>query len=172
MKKLRKIHFLNSKRYNNAIHITLTELDDTLLEKFSAEITFADIKILKKEEHFNDFINTLNMFFMEYCKGNKPDSIYIPSRVEIISLDDGFIDAYYDSKYADEKDEVLYLTQGCDINKSIITYNIEMPNIIEIRFDSLFSKNEKGSTKSIWDICNKEVKNLFRESILNKLKDI
>ena len=171
MKKIRTIHFLNSNRYNNAVHFMITELDDALLERFNIEVTFADMKVLKKQEHFDDFINALSRLFMEYTRGNRPEPLYIPLEAEIISLDDGFVDAYYDNKYASEKDEVLHLTQGFDINKSIITYNIDMPNIIELRFDSLFSKDETGSTNSIWNICDGEVKNLFRESILNKLKE-
>lgn len=172
MKKLREIYFLKTNRYNHAIHILIHELDDNVLEKYNMEITFSDIKILKKDEYFNDFINATMRFFMEYTKGNRPEPIYIPSQVEIISLDDGFIDAYYDSKFASEKDEVLHLTQGFDINKSIITYNIDMPNIIELRFNSMYCKNEKNILNSIWEVSKGEIKELFKETLLNKINGI
>lgn len=172
MEKLRTIRFLNSNKYNNAVHFMITELEDAILERFSIEVTFADMKVLKKKEHFDDFINILSAIFMEYTRLSKPEPLYIPIEAEIISLDEGFIDAYYDIKYATEKDEILYLTKGYDINKSILTYDIDTPNIIDIRFDSLFSRNDKGSVNSIWNICNGEIKELFRTSILNKINSI
>lgn len=169
MKRLREIYFLKSNRYNHAIHISINELDNNVLEKYNMEITFSDIKILRKDEYFNDFINAITHFFMEFTKGNRPDPVYIPSQVEIISLDDGFVDAYYDSKFADEKDEILHLTQGYEISKSIISYDIELPNIIELRFNSMYCKNERNIINSIWEISNYEIKELFKESILNKI---
>lgn len=170
MKKLREIYFLKTNRYNHAIHVLMHELEDNLLEKYNMEITFSDMKILKKNEYFNDFIEATLRFFMDYTKGNRPEPIYIPSQAEIISLDDGFIDAYYDSKFASEKDEVLHLTEGFDISKSIITYNIEMPNIIELRFNSMYCKNERNILNSIWQVNRGEVKESFRESLLSKLQ--
>lgn len=169
MKKLREIQFLKANRYTNTIHLSTTELDDAILGKFYTEITFFNIDILKKEDYFNDFFKILDMHFIKYTKDNKPESLYIPSQAEIISLDDGFIDAYYDSEFANQKDEILHLTKGFDINKSIITYNVDYPNILELRFDSLFATNESCKNESIWDIHDSEVKKLFKESILNRL---
>lgn len=166
MKELRKICFLKTNRYNHAIHISIKEIKDSLFDKYSMDITVYDISLLKKDDYFNSFINTLVHFFMEYTKENRPESIYIPSEVEIISLDDGFIDAYYDSKFANEKDKMLYLTKGFDISKSIISYNISSPNTLELKFSSMYCINEKNISSSIWDICNCEVKNSFKDIIL------
>lgn len=172
MKGLRKICFLKTNRYNHAIHISINELSNNLLEKYNMEITFYDIKLLKKDDYFNEFINIMLHFFMEYTKDNRPEPIYIPSQVEIISLDDGFIDAYYDSQFANEKDEILYLTKGFDISKPIITYDIDLPNTIEIRFNSMYCINEKNVSSSIWEVCDNEIRDLFKDVLLNSLNSI
>lgn len=166
---LRKIYFLNPNNPQHTIHISLREQKDTLLEKYCMEITFADIKILNEKIYFNKLLRAITNSFIDYTKRKKAESIYVPSNCEIISFDEGFIDVYYDSIFAIDKDEALHLTTGLDINKSIIVYDIDLPNAIELKFNSLFAIDENNKIKSIWEISNKEVLELFKESIENKI---
>ena len=168
MNKLGEIMFLDGNNQSSAVHLRISELEDAYLEKFIIEATFLNINLLKYQFIFDRFVDELVRLFMRYTKKNRPEPIYIPSQAEIISLDQGFIDAYYDIEFASDKDEVLYLTKGYDINKSIITYDFVEQNSLEIKFDSLFSKNENGKVSSIWDIFNMEVRALLFESIIQK----
>lgn len=168
MNRLSEVSFLNNNDPNSVAHIRISELEDAYLEKFIIEVTFIDISILRNQYLFDKLISDTVRLFMRFTRYNKPDPIYIPTEAEIISLDKGFIDAYYDIEFASDKDEILYLTKGYDINKSIITYNFIERNGIELKFDSLFSKNEYGKLSSIWDIFNKEVRALLYESIIQR----